>query len=281
MPRRNSRDPETDPAAAFGEALALLREAAGITSQEAAAARLNRSHDTISRWETGAVVPDEDALNRCLDEYRVTGVARATIMVSWRLARKVKGPIAESAARYFANEGKADFVRIWAHVQVPGLLQTEGYAGAMHELPGSDLDVGRERVRVRMQRQSVLKRPDPPEVIAALDEAVLYRQIGTPQVMVDQIDALLKASERPNVTIQVVRGIGTYWGLSGAFLIASGREIPDTLVIVGTKDQVTEDGPLIRQTLVQFEKIRNEGLNVGDSRAALTKARGHWESRQS
>jgi hypothetical protein len=76
-----------------------------------AAARLNRSHDTVSRWETGAVVPERQALEQLLDLYRVAGIARATIMVAWRLARKVKGPIPEFAKKYFDAEASATFLR--------------------------------------------------------------------------------------------------------------------------------------------------------------------------
>jgi transcriptional regulator with XRE-family HTH domain len=280
MPRRNSRDPETDPAAAFGETLRRLREAANITTQDAAGKRQLHSHQTISRWETGANVPDERQLTGLLEEYKVSGLLRDVVYGSWRLARKAKGPITESAARYFANEAQALFIRIWAHVQVPGLFQTDGYARAMHDLPGIDPGVTEERVNIRTGRQDVLTRADPPEVIAVIDEAVLYRLIGTPQVMAEQIEKLLTVSERPNVTIQVARGRGTYWGLSGAFEIASGGEIPDTLGILAVDDQTTEDPAKVRKALILFEKLRNEGLNVEDSRTALMEAREHWHSQQ-
>ena len=90
----------------------------------------------------------------------------------------------------------------------------------------------------------------------------------------------IEVSKQPNVTIQVVRGTGTYWGLSGAFELVSGDEIPNTLIILAVEDQSTEDVAMIRRPLILFEKIRNEGLNVGDSRTALMEARGHWESQQ-
>ena len=278
MPRRNSRDPESDPAAAFGDVLRRLREAANITTQGAAGKRQRYSNQTISRWETGASVPDERQVNDLLDEYGVTGLLRDIVLGSWRLARKAKGPITESAAKYFTSEALALFIRIWAQVQVPGLLQAEEYARAMHDLAGSDPSATEERVRIRLGRQSVLDRPDPPEVIAVLDEAVLYRLIGSPQTMVAQVDKLLEASQRPNVTIQVARGTGTYWGLSGAFEIASGGEIPDTVVILAFEDQTSDEPALARKALIVFEKLRNDGLNVRDSRAALMEAREHWES---
>jgi transcriptional regulator with XRE-family HTH domain len=130
VPRRNSRDPESDPAAAFGQALGRLREAAGIATQEAAAARLNYGHDSISRWETGAAVPDETQVNRLLNEYEATGLLRENTMARWRLARKAKGPIREFFQRYFAEEQAAAFLRVWGLLMVPGPLQTQDYAYA-------------------------------------------------------------------------------------------------------------------------------------------------------
>jgi acetyl-CoA acetyltransferase len=131
-----------------------------------------------------------------------------------------------------------------------------------------------------MERQSIMDEPDAVQVMAVLDEAVLYREIGNPEIMARQIGHLLDMSERPNVTIQVARGTGAYWGLAGAFEIASGSANPDTLVTLGVEDQTTEDRAITRKHLILFEKIRSHALNAGDSRAALVEAREHWNSQQ-
>ena len=280
MPRRNSRDPESDPAAAFGEALGRIREAAGFATQEAAAARLNYGHDTISRWETGAVVPDRDQINRLLDQYNVTGLLRENTLTMWRLARKAKGPIPEFAKKYFGAAEVAEFLRFWAIFLVPGPLQIRDYALAMYDLPGMDKGKAAETVALRMERQSIIEGPDAPQIIAVLHEAVLYNLIGVPEVMVRQMDHLLDMLDRPNVTLQVIRGKGAYWGLSGAFQIASGHEIPDTLLLLTLQDQTMEESTLTREALTLFEKLRSNGLNVEDTRAALMEAKKHWESQQ-
>ena len=174
MPRRNSRDPETDPAANFGETLKRLREAAKITTQGGAGKRQQYSHQTISRWETGASVPDEAQLNGLLDEYGVTGLLRDIVVGSWRLAVRVKGPIPEFIQKYFEAQEKATFLRFWALILVPGMLQVKEYAQAMYDLPGMDSEKAAETVAIRMERQSIIEGPDAPQVIAVLHEAVLY-----------------------------------------------------------------------------------------------------------
>ena len=50
--------------------------------------------------------------------------------------------------------------------------------------------------------------------------------------------------------------------------------------MLAVEDQTSEDPPLGRKALILFEKLRNNGLNVEDSRTALMEAREHWESQQ-
>jgi transcriptional regulator with XRE-family HTH domain len=64
--------------------LRRLREAANIATQGAAGKRQRYSNQTISRWETGASVPDERQVNDLLDEYGVTGLLRDVVLNSWR-----------------------------------------------------------------------------------------------------------------------------------------------------------------------------------------------------
>ena len=275
-----TRDGNEDPAVALGETLKELRQDAGITTQAAAGARLGYSNDSVSKAETGRHVPTMDMLLAMLDLYQAPQAVRKVTLRLHALARKAHGPIPEFIQRYFQAELKAAFLRIWAHVQVPGLLQVEEYARAMYELPGIDKGEVAEMVAVRMDRQSNIEGPDAAQVIVVLDEVVLYRLIGSPEVMVKQLDHLRERSQRPNVTIQVAKGKAAYWGLAGGFEISSGPDIPDTLLMLAMEDQTFEDPALTRRALIQFEKVRGYALNIEDSQAAIMEARRHWESQQ-
>ncbi len=117
---------------------------------------------------------------------------------------------------------------------VPGLLQTDEYARAVFEADDHRYD-GRARgvseidqkVAVRMARQSLLTRQPPPEFVAVLDEAVLRREVGGPDVLRRQLVRLTELSERANVTIQVMPfTVGAHPALAGSFAIlrfSSGR----------------------------------------------------------
>jgi hypothetical protein len=160
------------------------------------------------------------------------------------------------------------------------LLQVEEYAQAMYDLPGMDADKAAETVAFRMERQAILSGEDPVQVSIVLHQSVFYLLMGTPAVMVKQLDRLLEASVMPNVTIQIARGKGAYWGLAGAFEIACAHGKPDTVVMQAVEDQTREDHALTRQAAIMFEKIRSNALNVEDSRAVMMEAREHWNSQQ-
>jgi hypothetical protein len=57
---------------------------------------------------------------------------------------------------------------------------------------------------VRMQRQAILDRTDPPRLHAILNEAAILREVGGPDVMAEQMTKLRKAAARPGVTIDVL-----------------------------------------------------------------------------
>jgi hypothetical protein len=106
---------------------------------------------------------------------------------------------------------------------VPGLFQTPAYAKAViraGEPELADAELAR-RIDLRMARQDVLTRqPDPPTVWSVLDESVLYRPAGEPQVLVEQLEHLVKLLDLPMVTIQVLPlEVGVHAGIDGTFMI--------------------------------------------------------------
>ena len=76
--------------------------------------------------------------------------------------------------------------------------------------------------------------------MVVLDEAVLHRLIGSPQVMHDALVHVAEFSQRPYVVVQVVPGSnGANVGLAGAFDIAAADGMPETLRMEGVEDQTT------------------------------------------
>ena len=105
---------------------------------------------------------------------------------------------------------------------MPGLLQTEGYARAITvaSFPAASEDETERRVALRLARQHLLSRPEPPGYWVVMDETVLRRPIGGHKVMRAQLEHLIHAAGQPKVTIQVIPfAAGWHPALYGMFNI--------------------------------------------------------------
>jgi hypothetical protein len=125
------------------------------------------------------------------------------------------------SSAYVGLEAEARRVRTYEQLVVPGLLQTEAYARAMMlTLPQRPAEEISDRIRVRMQRQSLLDREDDFYLWVVLDEAALSRPVGGDEVMREQLRRLVKAAERPNIKIQLLPfEVGEHAGMDGTFAI--------------------------------------------------------------
>ena len=104
-------------------------------------------------------------------------------------------------------EARADRLRDYETLLIPGLLQTREYAetlirnAAAADTPEEKIE---RMIELRMTRQQVLDGEASPSFAAVVDESVLRRIIGGPKVMRDQLTTLLDLTERPNVEIRVL-----------------------------------------------------------------------------
>jgi hypothetical protein len=171
---------------------------------------------------------------------------------------------------------------MFEHSLVPGQLQTQDYARAtLERQPYTTEDEVADLLAARMARQAVLTRktPRPPLVWALLDEGVLYREVGGPKVIHDQLIHLVAVSELPNVTIQVLPySAGGHRGLAGAFVIA---DFAAEQSIVFLDDllggHVVEDAPAVSEASLHFNSLRSEALPKAASRDLVLKvAEERW-----
>jgi hypothetical protein len=90
------------------------------------------------------------------------------------------------------------------------------------------------RVDLRLRRQGILDRPEPVQLWAVVDEAVLRRPLGSRAVMQAQVEALVEATQRPNVQLQVMPfHTGGHSAAGGAFSILRfpDQELPDIVYV--------------------------------------------------
>ncbi|MEE1755429.1 helix-turn-helix domain-containing protein [Streptomyces sp. SP18CS02] len=226
----------------LGEELRGLRLGAGLTSREAA--RLVGWHQSkVSRIETGTSGVTSADVKRLLDAYGVREPRRRALLEALSGAadgggggwwHAYRGVIPSQYSDFISLEATASAARTLETSVVPGLLQTPAYAkavtrAALDGLPPATID---SLVRVRIARQEVLHGDPPLRLEAVLDEAVLRRQVGGPQVMREQLQRLMELAQMPQLRLQVMPfTVGGYVGLSGSFVIFSFPSISDLDVV--------------------------------------------------
>jgi transcriptional regulator with XRE-family HTH domain len=226
----------------LGSQLRRLREAAGITPDRAGY-EIRASRSKISRMETGRVavkardVADLLALYGVTDERVRSGflnLAKESGRPDWWA--KYSDVLPDWFENYLGLESASSTIRTFEIQFVYGLFQTEDYARAVTRLghrTASAMDTER-RVGLRVQRQDLLTRANPPRIWSVMDEAVLRRPFGGPGVMRAQLRRLLEVAELPQVTLQVVPfACGDHSGASGSFTVLRFEEqyLPDVVYI--------------------------------------------------
>jgi transcriptional regulator with XRE-family HTH domain len=224
-----------------GSQLRRLRTQRGLTREQAGEA-IRASEWKIHRLENGQVGFKERDLVDLLDLYGVTDPVEVASLIT--LAREANQPgwwqhygdvLASWFRAYVDLESAATLIRAYEGQLVPGLLQTEDYVRSV--IRGAMEDTREEiehRVALRMARQTLLERPDAPRLWVVLDEAALRRPVGGPKVMRAQLERLIKATEMPNVTLQVIRmRDGAHPAMVGSFSILrfADADLPDVVYV--------------------------------------------------
>ncbi|MER8014030.1 helix-turn-helix domain-containing protein [Streptomyces griseoluteus] len=195
----------------LGRRLQERRQEAGVSLEEAARA-LRVTALTIRRLEKAEVALKPLYVEKLLETYGagsqerdefVAFAERANEPGWWHAYRDV---VPGWFSAYVSLETGAKTLRTYEPHYVTGLLQTHAYARAV--LAGGfpnegDEDLAR-RVDLRLRRSALLERADSPTLWVVMEEAVLHRVVGGPEVMREQIDRLLEFSELPHVSVDVV-----------------------------------------------------------------------------
>jgi transcriptional regulator with XRE-family HTH domain len=274
----------------LGAQLRKLRDAAGITRGDAGFA-IRGSDSKISRMELGRVGFKERDIADLLTLYGVTDEEEREALLE--LAREANTPgwwnrygdvLPAWFQPFVGLEAAATLIRTYEVQFVPGLLQTKDYARAVIALVDNPMTTSPEeierRVRLRMDRQQLLTRPDPPLLWAVVDEAALRRPIGGTDVMRAQLEALIDATKLPNVTLQVLPfEAGGHSAAGGMYTILRfpEPEVPDVVFL----EQLTSGLLLDKRDDVDLYAMTMERLSVQadpPSRTPATLARIHQET---
>ncbi|WP_181860835.1 helix-turn-helix domain-containing protein [Streptomyces diacarni] len=190
-------DPSTSMAVLFGTHLKRLRELRGWSQQELAG-KVFVTQSRIAQIERASGARPTAELTAALD---LAVGADGLLNDLWPYVYRESFP--DWAQRFMELAARAAHIREYASQAVPGLLQTEAYARTV-------LSVGRtmtgpqlleERLALRMERQSRLRRSDAPTLCVVLDEAVLARRVGGDRTMYEQLELMRQVCDQHTVQV--------------------------------------------------------------------------------
>jgi hypothetical protein len=123
-------------------------------------------------------------------------------------------------------------------------------------------------IEARLARQVIFERESPPSFHALIDESVLRRCMGSPEVMREQLLHLLEWSEHPRFTVEVVPGDVAHVGLIAGFAIASFADNSPGIVYKESPDEgmTIKNARTVAKMALTFDRVRDVALRVGPSR---------------
>jgi hypothetical protein len=267
-----------------GAQLRRYREAAGVSPEQAGSA-IRGSRSKISRMETGSVrfkirdVADLLILYGVADEQARSGLlslARQSARPDWwaRYGDVLPGWFEP----YLGMESAAAVIRSFDIQFVHCLFQAEDYARAVTRLSHQAGSQGEteDRVALRLKRQGLLTRHDPPRIWSVMDESVLRRPVGGPDVMRAQFRHLIEVAAMPHVTIQVLPFARSgHAGESGSFSILrfGERNLPDMVYIEHLTSAVyLEQRPAVEHYLGVVDLLCGQALTPDASMCLIEQA---------
>jgi transcriptional regulator with XRE-family HTH domain len=262
--------------------LRRARQEKGLT-QEQVAGDMDWSLSKIIRIEGASTGISTADLKALLSLYEITDPERRNQLIAlaraarkrswWSVYRDVAPPALIQLIEY---ESAASVIMQFENMFIPGILQTEDYArvvlqGYYTEKPSPERVSALVELRVR--REELLDRNNPPHFTFILDEAAVRRLIGGASIMRAQLQRLIEVARKPNVSVEVVSfRSGLHPGMGGPFEVIEFGEIldEDVVLLESPRGDSISDNPegalLYRET---FGQLRRLALTEQDSLAYL------------
>lgn len=261
----------------LGMELRQFREQAKLTLEKVAEV-LGWSANTMSRLERG-LRPDTTAeeVSAILAAIGVKGRDRD------RLMRMAKGyreqglwednseQLTDQARTYLKFERRATRIVDVEPLLVPGLLQTPDYYRALLIALGWPEAEIEGRIALRLGRQAILLRPQPPQFVFIVSELMLRQPLGGPQVMARQVRRIIESAERPHVGVQVIpASVSAHPALRGPFVVLEFADEPTVVLVEGRLSAMFPENPKeIEAYRLDAERLTNLALDEQKSHHLL------------
>ncbi|MGW3068338.1 helix-turn-helix domain-containing protein [Streptomyces sp. NPDC001130] len=254
----NTLDPSASPLDYYGFELRRFREAAGLTQRQLGDI-INYTGSMVGQVETARKLPTLDFSQRS-DAALCTGglLTRLHPLVMRSQLLAWFQEVAELEVR------AVEICSFQTHM-ILGLLQTPAYARAvLGALDRNDLD---DRTAVRLARQNVFEKEEPPVFWAVLSEAALCLEIGGRDTMRGQLAHLLTFEDNPRINIQVLPfSAGAHAGLTGSFDLYRFAGDPTILYTESFRSgHPTANPETVKECSLRYDHLQASALSLKDS----------------
>ncbi|MFG3017267.1 helix-turn-helix domain-containing protein [Streptomyces sp. NPDC048254] len=261
----------------YGEELRLRRVAAALT-QEGLGELVVCSPTLISHFEAGRRLPKPDDARRIDRALKTDGFFE-------RWLEDLDSKYNDYFAAVAELEQQASLIQQFALSLVPGVFQTEGYARALFRAYRSnhtaeELD---EAVVIRTRRARILDGPLKPVVWTLLDESVLRRRVGGPQVMAEQIHKIADLAESGRVRLHVIPyGVGAHALMESLLTLMSFEDSAPVAYVEGLlTGNLMDDPALVSASQTAYALALSDALSQQESLAlARAAAEEHAHGQQ-
>lgn len=223
---------------------------------------------TLRRWELAQATIRTGDLRSLLDVYDVPADERAELET---LAREGRQPgwwtpytsaVRPTFATFLGLEAEAASLMEYSAMVVPGLLQTDRYMRAVMNaaVPVLDDETIEKRIEIRRKRQAeMMARSYPCHFV--IDEAVLHRQVGSAEIMNEQLQHIAETARSRRITVQVISfRIGAHASVMGSFSVLAFDDMPSVAFVELLGGDLYADGPDSVQYTQHFDKLREGAL---------------------
>ncbi|MBD0710596.1 MULTISPECIES: helix-turn-helix domain-containing protein [unclassified Streptomyces] len=256
-----------------GALLALYRKQAGLTQPQLA------THLCVGLETLGSIEQGRRALRlslaREIDDLLETKGA-LTVAVS-KAPKKERFPA--FVQDFIELEAQALNLCSYENGVVPGLLQSAEYARAVFDslYPPITSQEAEDRMLDRLDRQRIFEqKPWPPMMSFLLDESVLERAIGGPEVLRGQILHLRQMAELPFLAIQIIPKSRTkHAGLDGPMVLIETPDHEHVAYIEGQRVSCLIDDPdEVGILQAKYGMLRSQALTPEETMGLLDRLAG-------
>ncbi|MFI9804943.1 helix-turn-helix domain-containing protein [Streptomyces sp. NPDC052301] len=254
----NTLDPGASPLDYYGFELRRCREAAGLTQRQLGDV-INFTGSLVGQVETARKLPTLDFSER----------ADAALGTGGLLSRLHPLVMRSQLSAWFQQvaelEVRATEICTFQMGMIHGLLQTPDYVRAvLGALDDTGLD---DRSAVRLARQRIFDKAEPPVFWMVLSEAALRQEIGGPQIMRGQLAYLLAFENNPQINIQVLPfSAGAHAGLTGSFTVFRFVDDPTIVYTEGYgSGHPTANPDTVKDCSLRYDHLRAAALSIKDS----------------